>query len=282
MKKLQKIAAMVIAMALVVTGLIVTDTTTVQAAVKLNKTSASIYVGDSVQLKLSGAKSVTWTSSNKKIATVTSKGKVKGVKKGSCTITAKDKSTKKTYKCKVTVKALKTFGLKESDVWVYTGGTVIAYQGKAIEGATYILDGNKLNASDYEIWGDADEDGEYTTLVLNKQLSEGKHTFSIQKKGYKTLAVTINFEPIKVEGMFAWEPWAENGTLYLCCNPELDGKTYTITVDGAEVQPSFDMGINGDGVYVIWVDVTGMSAGSHTVTMTADGIADGTATFTIE
>lgn len=83
---------------------------------------------------------------------------------------------------------------------------------------------------------------------------------------------------IKVEGMFAWEPWAENGTLYLCCNPELDGKTYTITVDGAEVQPSFDMGINGDGVYVIWVDVSGMSAGSHTVTVTADG----TATFTIE
>ena len=45
---------------------------------------------------------VKWTSSNKKIATVTSKGVVKGLKKGTATITAK--AGKKVVKFKVRVK----------------------------------------------------------------------------------------------------------------------------------------------------------------------------------
>lgn len=71
--------------------------------VKINKTKASIYVGKTVQLKISGTKKkVTWKSSNKKVATVTSKGKVKGVKKGTAKITAT--VSKKKYVCKVTIK----------------------------------------------------------------------------------------------------------------------------------------------------------------------------------
>ena len=43
-----------------------------------------------------------WTTSNKKVATVTSKGVVKGLKKGTATITVQSGSKKMT--CKVTVK----------------------------------------------------------------------------------------------------------------------------------------------------------------------------------
>lgn len=76
---------------------------TAATKVKINKTKASIYVGKTVQLKVTGTKKkVTWKSSNKKIATVTSKGKVKGVKKGTAKITAT--VSKKKYTCKVTVK----------------------------------------------------------------------------------------------------------------------------------------------------------------------------------
>lgn len=75
--------------------------------VKINKTKASIYVGKTVQLKVTGTKKkVTWKSSNKKVATVTSKGKVKGVKKGTAKITAT--VSKKKYVCKVTVKNKET------------------------------------------------------------------------------------------------------------------------------------------------------------------------------
>jgi uncharacterized protein YjdB len=71
---------------------------------KLNKTKASLRVGQTTKLKVTNyaASKVTWTSSNKKIATVTSSGKVKGVKAGTCTITAK--VGKKSVKCKVTIK----------------------------------------------------------------------------------------------------------------------------------------------------------------------------------
>lgn len=84
------------------------STTTAQAAtkVKLNKQKATLTVGDTLQLKISGTKSkVTWSSSNKKIAKVSKKGKVTAIKAGTATITAKVKGKK--YKCKITVKKAK-------------------------------------------------------------------------------------------------------------------------------------------------------------------------------
>lgn len=77
--------------------------TEVEAAVKLNKKKVTLYVGKSTTLKVKGTKKkAKWTSSNKKVATVSSKGKVKAKKKGTAKITAK--IGKKKYTCKVTVK----------------------------------------------------------------------------------------------------------------------------------------------------------------------------------
>ena len=79
-------------------------------SVKLSKKTAAIKKGRKLALKATISpsnatnKSVTWKSSNKKIATVTNKGVVKGFKKGSATITVTTKNGKKTAKCKVTVK----------------------------------------------------------------------------------------------------------------------------------------------------------------------------------
>ena len=76
------------------------------AAVKLNKKQITLYEGKSTTLKLKGtSKKAKWTSSNKKVATVSSKGKVKAKKKGTAKIIAK--VGKKKYTCKVTVKAKK-------------------------------------------------------------------------------------------------------------------------------------------------------------------------------
>ena len=79
--------------------------------VKLNKTKANLNVGKSLTLKATvtpkkaSSKAVVWKSSNKKVATVTSKGVVKAKKAGTVkiTATAKDGSGKKAT-CKVTVK----------------------------------------------------------------------------------------------------------------------------------------------------------------------------------
>lgn len=73
------------------------------ASVKLNKKKLTLYVGKSETLKVTGTSSkVKWSTANKKIATVTSKGKVTAKKAGKVTITAKVKNKK--YTCKVTVK----------------------------------------------------------------------------------------------------------------------------------------------------------------------------------
>ena len=89
------------------------------ATVKINKKKATIYKGTAVQLKIQGTKKkVTWTSGNKKVATVTKTGKVTGKKTGTATI--KGKVNGKTYSCKVTVKAIpeiskKKLALKKGD-----------------------------------------------------------------------------------------------------------------------------------------------------------------------
>ena len=73
------------------------------SAAKLNKKSVSLNVGKTYTLKAKGTKGkITWTSSNKSVATVSSKGVVKAKKKGTAVITAK--YGKKKLACKVTVK----------------------------------------------------------------------------------------------------------------------------------------------------------------------------------
>ena len=79
--------------------------------ITLNKKSASILRNKTITLKAAAGpssandKTVTWTTSNKKVATVNSKGVVKGIAKGTATITAtaKDGSKVKAV-CKITVK----------------------------------------------------------------------------------------------------------------------------------------------------------------------------------
>ena len=129
MKKTKKIIGVVclaIVMAMVVPSIVpsLSETVTVEAAskVKLNKTKATMYVGKSTQLKVKGTtKKVTWKSSNKKVATVSKKGKVTAKKKGKATITATVSGKK--YTCKVTVKeiALKSISLNKTSLTLDKG-----------------------------------------------------------------------------------------------------------------------------------------------------------------
>ena len=76
-------------------------------------------------------KKIKWSSSNKKIATVSSKGKVTAKKKGTATITAKVSG--KSYKCKVTVKnpylnaTKKKLEVKKTYTLKLTGATAKKY-----------------------------------------------------------------------------------------------------------------------------------------------------------
>lgn len=72
----------------------------------LNKKSVTLQNGKKVTLKLNGTKAKKWSSSNKKVATVNSKGQVTAKSVGISTISCKGQNAK-TYRCKVTVTAKK-------------------------------------------------------------------------------------------------------------------------------------------------------------------------------
>ena len=113
---LKKVTAIALAAAMSL-SMIGMSTVSAEAASKkptkiyLNKKSVSVKVGKTYTLKVTKSKpnskkyrTVKWATSNKKIATVSSKGKVKGIKPGTVTITATSTKNKKVKaKCKVTV-----------------------------------------------------------------------------------------------------------------------------------------------------------------------------------
>ena len=71
-------------------GFLVMPAKNVSAAANMNKKSISIDVKKTYALKVSGTKQkIKWSSSNRKIATVSPKGVVKGINPGKCTVIAK-------------------------------------------------------------------------------------------------------------------------------------------------------------------------------------------------
>lgn len=99
---------------------------TVEAPV-INTTSLKVLVGKSYTLKITGTtKSIKWTSKDKSIATVSSKGKVTGKKVGTTKITATISDKK--YTCSVTVKsATSTDGTRTNPISAYKAYTTDIY-----------------------------------------------------------------------------------------------------------------------------------------------------------
>ena len=108
------------------TGLSATCEVTV-GSVKLDQTEVAVKKGETVTLKATvypttlEDKTVTWTSSNTKVATVSSKGKVKGVRTGTATITCTSNATGLSATCEVTVGSVM---LDQTEVTVKKGKTV--------------------------------------------------------------------------------------------------------------------------------------------------------------
>lgn len=103
MKKIKRLFVFGLVIAIVVTSMLVVPANG-ETKIKLSKSSIRVNVGATYKLKVKGTKKkVKWSTKNKKIATV-KKGTVKGIAKGSTTITAK--VGKKKLKCKVTVNSV--------------------------------------------------------------------------------------------------------------------------------------------------------------------------------
>ena len=102
------------------------------SGVSLNSKSVTIYETQTYKLKATvkpstaSDKSVTWKSSNTKVAKVSSSGKITAVKSGTATITCTTNDTGKKVTCKVTVKKrvpVTSVSLNKTKTTVYKGKT---------------------------------------------------------------------------------------------------------------------------------------------------------------
>lgn len=105
MKGFKKITCGCLSAAVLVTALAAAPVTAQGAAPKLNKTSATMTVGKKLTLKVQNVKkgaAVKWSTTKKSVAAVSAKGVVTAKAQGQATIKAV--VSKKTLKCKITVK----------------------------------------------------------------------------------------------------------------------------------------------------------------------------------
>ena len=148
-------------------------------SVKFAKKSAVVYKGKTATVKatLAGVSSVTYKSSNTKIATVNSKtGTVKGIKAGTVTITATSGKLKATYK--LTVKN-PTFTLTKSSATIAKGKTTtIRSKAAPASKVTYISSNRKVAT--------------VTSKGVVKGIRKGKATITVKCNGItKKFVVTV-------------------------------------------------------------------------------------------
>ena len=117
-----KIISILLALFMLISTVLFSIPVNAAAAPALSAKTLSIYVGKTSTLKMNNTKAkVTWSTSNKSIATVNANGVVKGVKAGNANITAAVSNKK--YVCKVTVKKAPTPALSAKTLSIYVGKT---------------------------------------------------------------------------------------------------------------------------------------------------------------
>ena len=92
---------------------------------KLSATKVTLSVGDSKKITATASSggTIKWTSSNAKVATVSSTGEIKAVASGTATITATDSKTNLKATCKVTVQNPDTIKISNASLQLEVGGS---------------------------------------------------------------------------------------------------------------------------------------------------------------
>lgn len=217
MKEAKKVLAIAL---ILVLSLSIIPLTNVSAAakVKLNKTKATIYVGKTITLKLKNNKSkVKWSSSNKKVATVTKKGKVKGKKVGKATITAK--IGKKKYKCKVTVKNVSVKPIAPINIYnanfddivqdVKKNGEFSTYGGYCTYGYVSVA----MDGSEIVFFEGHDRKGHSVTIKRGSYIAEARVNLQV---GYATAKFDIRYFKGDASDSLNWDnnPSISNAMTY--------------------------------------------------------------------
>ncbi len=177
-------------------AMVVMCSSTTEAATKLSKKKATLYVGETLQLKLTGGSGkTTWKSTKSKIASVSKKGLVTAKKKGTCKVTVKQAG--KTYTCKITVKKLPKNYAIVNGKRVKVGKTVtLKYKIKSDKPIATISIKYMYNKNALKITNEEDTD-RYPTWICNEYYPD-----SIEDGKECVICHLINYDKTKTDGLY--------------------------------------------------------------------------------
>ena len=229
---------------------VTTDTT----GVKLSRTSATVGKGSTLSLTATVSPasasdtSLTWTSSNKKVATVDKNGKVKGIKKGTATITVKT-ANGQTAECKITVSEVtlnaKSFPLQVRKSTTALEATVSA-RGDSVK--SWKSSNTKIATVNSKGKITAKKTGTAKITVTTKSGATATCTVKVQKAKVTTKSLTISKKKLTLQTK-------KSTTLTLERNPISATEKITWTSSNTKVAT-----VNSKG------KVTAKKAGTATIT----------------
>lgn len=176
---MKKITSLLMSLLLIFSTMsIIAFSATAASTPKLSKTAVTIYYKASTTLKVTGySKTVKWSSSDTKVAKVSSKGVVTGVALGTTTVTAK--AGNKTLKCKVTVKDR---NVTASTSFKVTGG---GYFINKVSTATAVIKPKKYNAAKVTVYIENAEGTAVYKKTFKNCKKETKYSFEWDGKNTK-------------------------------------------------------------------------------------------------
>lgn len=104
------------------------STVTTKSGLRFQRSEYTVYNGQTITFSFSGASNLTWSTSNKNVATVDKNGKVTALQSGTCTITVKSPDDKATVKIAVPENCYENESVV--DIGAFFGVDIFSYNNK--------------------------------------------------------------------------------------------------------------------------------------------------------